>query len=142
MMKETAGEMQEQNGHRAMILDQVRIHLESRRLIDLSLTVDPGEIVTVMGPSGSGKSTLLAYLSGFLDPAFRASGRLMLCGQDVTALPAQRRRIGILFQDPLLFPHLSVGGNLAFGLSPSVKGREMRKAAHQTGAGCHQYGGL
>nr|WP_321464156.1 ATP-binding cassette domain-containing protein [uncultured Cohaesibacter sp.] len=121
--------MQEHNGHRAMILDQVRIHLESRRLIDLSLTVDPGEIVTVMGPSGSGKSTLLAYLSGFLDPAFRASGRLTLCGQDVTALPAQRRQIGILFQDPLLFPHLSVGGNLAFGLSPSVKGREMRKAA-------------
>lgn len=81
-----------------------------------------------MGPSGSGKSTLLAAITGALDPAFRLSGRVLLDGEDVTQQPTERRRIGILFQDELLFPHLSVGGNLAFGLTPALRGRRARRA--------------
>ena len=107
-------------------LDEIRITLGKVRLIELSLSIAPGEIVTIMGPSGSGKSTLLAYLGGFLAPEFKGEGRVLLGGKDVTALPAEARNIGILFQDPLLFPHLSVGGNLAFGLTSSVKGRKAR----------------
>src|SRR5690606_20265788 len=98
------------------VLEQIRIALDGRELIALDHTLKPGEILTVMGPSGSGKSSLLAYLAGFLDPAFRASGKIWLHGQRVDTLPAEQRRIGLLFQDPLLFPHLSVGGNLRFAL--------------------------
>src|SRR5205085_2139751 len=89
----------------------------------------PGECVTVMGPSGSGKSTLLGYIAGTLDPAFTAEGRVAIDGDDVTALVPELRRIGILFQDDLLFPHLSVGENLAFALAPTLRSREKRRAA-------------
>jgi len=79
-----------------------------------------------MGPSGSGKSSLLAFLCGTLDPAFRSQGRVRLDGEDILALPPERRRLGILFQDDLLFPHLSVAGNLAFGL-PQALDRQTRR---------------
>ncbi len=94
----------------------------------LSLTVAASDLVTVMGPSGSGKSSLLAFVCGTLDPAFRASGAVRLDGADITGLPPERRRVGILFQDDLLFPHLSVAENLAFGLPPTLAGRRARAA--------------
>ncbi len=100
-----------------------------RRIIGpVSLTVPPGEVVTVMGPSGCGKSSLLALICGTLDPALSGGGRVLLNGEDITARPPEERHIGILFQDDLLFPHLSVAGNLAFGLPPSVRGRRARRA--------------
>ncbi|MBR9891077.1 ATP-binding cassette domain-containing protein [bacterium] len=108
-------------------LDTLEIRLGGRSMVALDAHVAPGEVLTVMGPSGSGKSTLLAAITGALDPAFALSGRILLDGEDVTALPTERRRIGILFQDELLFPHLSVGGNLAFGLTPSLRGRAARR---------------
>ncbi|MAE88038.1 MAG: ABC transporter ATP-binding protein [Pelagibaca sp.] len=108
-------------------LDTLEIRLGGRSMVALDAHVAPGEVLTVMGPSGSGKSTLLAAITGALDPAFALSGRILLDGEDVTSLPTERRRIGILFQDELLFPHLSVGGNLAFGLTPSLRGRAARR---------------
>jgi putative thiamine transport system ATP-binding protein len=90
----------------------------------LDLAVAPGEVVTVMGPSGSGKSSLLAFICGTLDPVFRSEGRVRLDGDDITDLAPERRHLGILFQDDLLFPHLSVGGNLAFGLPAGLSSRE------------------
>ena len=110
-----------------LALEHVTIQLPGVTLIDsLNLAIAPGEVVTIMGPSGSGKSTLLAFLTGTLDSSFNASGRVMLGGRDITALAPQVRRLGILFQDDLLFPHLSVGENLAFGLSDAIKGRAAR----------------
>jgi putative thiamine transport system ATP-binding protein len=94
----------------------------------LSLQVGPGEVVTVMGPSGCGKSSLLSYLCGTLDPVFRASGRIWLDGAAIEGLPPERRRLGILFQDDMLFPHLSVGENLAFALPRAVRPRRERRA--------------
>ena len=91
----------------------------------ITLEAAPGAAVTLMGPSGVGKSSLLAWACGTLDPALRGVGRVLLDGADMTGLPAERRRIGILFQDALLFPHLSVGGNLGFGL-PSGPGRRAK----------------
>ncbi len=88
-------------------------------LLAVTHHVAPGEVLTVMGPSGSGKSTLLAYIGGFLDPAFRASGKVFVDGVELTALPAEERHAGILFQDPLLFPHMSVAGNLVFAIPPA-----------------------
>ncbi|MCW2309548.1 ATP-binding cassette domain-containing protein [Rhodobium gokarnense] len=110
-----------------LVLENVRIALKDRTLVDLSLDVAPGHIATVMGPSGSGKSTLLAYVGGFLEPAFTAAGRVLLNGTDITRLAAHRRHVGILFQDDLLFPHLSVAGNLAFALPESGRGRAARR---------------
>lgn len=94
----------------------------------LSLTVQGGEIATVMGPSGVGKSTLLDAIGGHLPHGARCTGRVLLDGHDVTHLPAEARRIGLLFQDALLFPHLSVGDNLAFGLAAHVRGSTARRA--------------
>ena len=110
-----------------LTLTAIRVGLAGRELIPpLTLAIRPGKCVTVMGPSGCGKSTLLAYVSGTIDPAFRASGRVAIGERDLTHLPPEARRIGILFQDDLLFPHLSVGGNLAFALPPQVRDRRER----------------
>lgn len=111
-----------------LALRDISISIDGAALLaDLALTAPPGDVVTVMGPSGSGKSTLLAYIAGFLDKAFTARGDVLLDGAQITALPVQQRRLGILFQDDLLFPHLSVGANLAFGLDSSVRGRRARR---------------
>ena len=114
----------------ALCLTRVRIHDGTRMLMDsLDLTVAPGECVTVMGPEGSGKSALLAWIAGTLDPAFRARGRVSIGGDEIATLPAEQRHIGIQFADDLLFPHLSVAGNVAFALPPRVRGRAARHAA-------------
>jgi putative thiamine transport system ATP-binding protein len=111
-------------------LAQVRIALPGRVLIDaMSLTVAPGDILTVMGPSGSGKSALLAHIGGFLGRPFEASGAVTLGARALDGLPAHARRVGILFQDDLLFPHLSVASNLMFGLPPGIDGHRRRRAA-------------
>ncbi|MBD3895701.1 ATP-binding cassette domain-containing protein [Halomonas sp. ML-15] len=120
--------------------NQVHIALQGRTLLALDARVAPGEVLTVMGPSGSGKSTLLAYAAGFLAPAFHASGQVLLGGQDITALPAERRGIGLLFQDPLLFPHLSVAGNLRFGLPRGTQDKSARVAAALADIGLAGFG--
>ena len=102
-------------------------------LADFNLTVDPGEIVTVSGASGSGKSTLLNWMIGDLDPAFGATGELWLNGRRLDGLPIEQRQLGLLFQDDLLFGHLSVGHNLAFALPGRFAGsRERRQRIEQT----------
>jgi putative thiamine transport system ATP-binding protein len=112
----------------ALRLLQVGIAIGARRLIDgLTAEIGPGECLTVMGPSGCGKSSLLAWLSGTLDAAFSAQGSVALGDEVLDGLPPERRRVGILFQDDLLFPHLSVGGNLAFALPPQIRPRAARR---------------
>ena len=95
-------------------LDRITIARDGAPLVSLSARIEPGQVLTLMGPSGCGKSTLLAAIIGALPPVFALSGRILLEGRDVTALPTEHRRIGILFQEATLFPHLSVAGNLAF----------------------------
>ncbi len=113
--------------NQGLTLNGVRICLGERLLVALDSRVKRGETLTVMGPSGSGKSTLLAYLGGFLDPVFTASGNVSVDGVDLTSLAAEKRRAGILFQDPLLFPHLSVADNIAIAIPEDVKGRKQRR---------------
>ncbi|MGF6173530.1 ATP-binding cassette domain-containing protein [Ensifer sp. 4252] len=110
-----------------LTLSDVTIRLAGRMLLSVSATVMPGDVLTIMGPSGSGKSTLLAYIGGFLDPAFAARGAVRLGQDDLIGLPPQQRHTGILFQDPLLFPHLSVGGNIVFAIPEAIKGRDVRR---------------
>lgn len=108
-------------------LRDVRIALDGRELVAVDLTIAPGEVVTLMGPSGSGKSSLLGHICGTLPDAFDVSGQVVLDGVSLDGLPPQDRHVGILFQDDLLFPHLSVCGNLAFALPASIKGRANRR---------------
>jgi putative thiamine transport system ATP-binding protein len=114
---------------RGLEISRLTLRVGGRTLVsDFDLRVGPGEVTTLMGPSGCGKSSLLSYLCGTLEPAFEASGRVRLDGVAIDPLPPERRRLGILFQDDLLFPHLSVGENLAFALPPTVRGRRERRA--------------
>lgn len=115
------------HGESALVLEGVAIRIGGRPLLGpIDLVVAPGSVTTVMGPSGSGKSSLLAYICGTLDPALAGSGRVRIGTRDITRLPPEARRIGILFQDDLLFPHMTVGENLAFGLPAALARAERR----------------
>jgi len=88
---------------------------------DLSFTVVSGEILAITGSSGSGKSSILAWLTGTLDPNLRSAGRLFLDNTELTKLPTERRRLGLMLQQDYLFPHMTVGQNLLFGLKSGGK---------------------
>jgi putative thiamine transport system ATP-binding protein len=79
-----------------------------------SLDIAPGQIVTLMGPSGSGKSSLLSFIGGDLSNAFTATGDIFLNDKRLNDIPSEKRHVGRLFQDDLLFPHMTVGENLLF----------------------------
>lgn len=111
-----------------LTLKDVCILLNNKPLVHVSAHVNPGEVLTIMGPSGSGKSTLLAYIGGFLDRAFAGMGSVHLNGKTIENLPAEARHVGILFQDSLLFPHMSVGQNLLFAIPSDQKGSDMRRS--------------
>jgi len=112
----------------ALELRDVSLSIKGAQLFSpLSIAVHSGHATTVMGPSGCGKSSLLAYICGTLEPVFETRGEVRLSGTDITPLPPEERHVGILFQDDLLFPHLSVGDNLAFGLPPEIRGRDQRR---------------
>jgi putative thiamine transport system ATP-binding protein len=104
--------------NKGLILRNLCILRAGIPLIEVDHAIAAGEVLTVMGPSGVGKSTLLAYITGTLAPTFKGMGQVLLDGVDITTKPPHARRIGILFQDDLLFPHMSVGANLAFGMPP------------------------
>lgn len=93
------------------------------------LRVAPGEVLTLMGPSGCGKSSLLAALAGVLPPGgpIRLTGDILLGARRLTPLPPQERGVGILFQDDLLFAHLTVADNLMFGMPAHLKGMAARQ---------------
>ncbi|MGL6536195.1 ATP-binding cassette domain-containing protein [Aeromonas hydrophila] len=107
----------------------LRLYLEENLLLSLpALQIMPGEVLTLMGPSGCGKSSLLAALAGVLPASgpIRLEGDVTLGARRLTQLPPQARRIGMLFQDDLLFDHLTVAENLMFGMPASVKGHRAR----------------
>ncbi len=111
-----------------LILESIEISHGSAPLFKpLSLTVPPGTTATIMGPSGCGKSTLLASICGMLDPGFTFSGTITLNDRRLNDIAMESRRVGILFQDDLLFPHLDVFGNMAFGLPAGLSRREKRE---------------
>lgn len=111
-----------------LCLTSVSLGIDGQTLIaDLSLELHPSEIVTLMGPSGSGKSSLLAHICGTLPPDFTTSGEVWLGARRLDGLPSERRGVGILYQDDLLFAHLSVGGNLAFALPKGIGRAERRR---------------
>ncbi len=122
-------------------LRDVRITKDGAPLLEVSRAVSSGEVLTIMGPSGVGKSTLLAFVTGTLSSSFEVTGGVFLNGEDITDAPPHQRRVGILFQDDLLFPHLSVGQNLAFGLQAggSAASRRDRVVAALSEVGLEGY---
>ncbi len=86
---------------------------ETTALDGFDLDVADGELLALLGPSGCGKTTALRLLAGFLLPT---AGRILVDEQDVSALPPHKRNAGMVFQDYALFPHMTVGDNIAFGL--------------------------
>jgi ABC-type Fe3+/spermidine/putrescine transport system ATPase subunit len=98
-------------------------------LQDVAFTLAEGHTLSVLGPSGCGKTTLLKTLAGLHAPD---GGTIHRRGEDITTLPVERRDIVYLYQEPLLFPHLSVFDNLAFGLRlRKVEGNEIRRRVTQ-----------
>jgi ABC-type Fe3+/spermidine/putrescine transport system ATPase subunit len=105
-----------------LVLDHLEKHFAGLHVTrDVSLSVAKSEIVALLGPSGSGKTTVLRLVAGFETPD---SGRVLVEGEDVTRLPPEKRRFGMVFQHYALFPHLTVGENVAFGLEAQKTPRE------------------
>jgi putative thiamine transport system ATP-binding protein len=93
---------------------------------DVAFKVAPGECLTILGRSGSGKSTLLSFIAGTTDPGLRTGGILRLGGRRIDMLRPEKRRIGIVFQDAGLFPHMTGLKNLLFAM-PRGGGRDERR---------------
>ncbi len=90
-----------------------------------SVAMKPGEVVTLMGRSGSGKSSVLSFIGGDLPDAFEASGDISLDGTELSAVLPEHRNIARLFQDDLLFPHMTVGENLLFAVHGSSRAERL-----------------
>lgn len=114
---------------------------------DLRFEVPPGQILTLMGASGSGKSSVLAAIAGTLGSvaegaqALRCTGSIRLNGEDITHRAAAQRGIGLLFQDALLFAHMTVAENLLFAVPPGPRAQrlaQVQQALHE--AGLSSYG--
>jgi thiamine transport system ATP-binding protein len=111
---------------RGLAVHDLRVSIAcSRILTDVSLTVGPGEVVAVVGPSGCGKTTLLRAIAGLLTPE---TGRVTWEGRDITGVAPHRRSVGLMFQEHALFPHRTVGENVAFGLRMQGVGEPARTA--------------
>ncbi len=98
---------------------------ETLALDRIDLSIEEGSFVVLLGPSGSGKTTLLNILGGFLEPS---AGRVLIAGADVTYTPPARRPTTTVFQDYALFPHMTIAGNVGFGLAMRRVPRHQRAA--------------
>ena len=112
-------------------IESLSIRLGEFSVRDISLTIPDGEYFIIIGPTGAGKTVLLETIAGIHPPE---SGRILLDGTDITALEPRDRNIGMVYQDYMLFPHLTVAENIAFGLRQRrVLKREQEDAVREMG---------
>jgi len=103
----------------------------AERDVDIAFSVAAGEVLAVLGPNGAGKSTVLHVIAGLLRPdggVVRLGQRILTDTAAGVSVPTHRRRVGLLLQDPLLFPHLSVAANVAFAPRSTRRGRRAAQA--------------
>ena len=97
-------------------IKKLQLFRQNELLLSINETIKGGDILTIMGPSGSGKSSFLNWITGSLAQGFNAEGEVWLNNNEITDKPAHQRQVGVLYQDPLLFSHLTVAGNIAFAM--------------------------
>src|SRR3954447_18046055 len=114
-------------GTSVSLVDLRRTYGSLNALDGLSLDMEPGEMVVLLGPSGCGKTTALRILAGLDQPT---DGRVLVGGEDITRVPANKRDMGMVFQAYSLFPHMTVRDNVAFGLRlrGQERGRRLARA--------------
>jgi putative thiamine transport system ATP-binding protein len=110
----------------SLVFRDFSVSIANEAIFSYSGAVEPGACLALMGPSGLGKSTILQAIAGFAPDWAGIHGNVALLGQDITHLPPEARKLGLLFQDDLLFPHLTVAGNLLFALPPGGSKAERR----------------
>ena len=115
----------------ALVLENINITDCNNKVLisSLNLSIKPGQILSLMGPSGCGKSTLLNVIAGHPINDFTTSGNIYLNDQLINKVPVEKRKIGMLFQDDLLFPHLNIWQNLALALPNSIKKTQRKEKA-------------
>lgn len=113
-----------QGGHGLSVVD-LEVGYDHSILGPLTWDVAPGEILAVLGPSGCGKSTLLSTIVGAIEPR---AGSVLLNNRNLAGVPIHERAIGLVFQEPLLFPHLSLIDNIAYGLRAHREPRDQARA--------------
>lgn len=110
-----------------LVLDHVALGFGATSLFaPVSLSIAGGDIVLLTAPSGAGKSTLLRWICGMPTDGLTGGGGVTLNGRPLNDVPVEKRRIGMMFQEPLMFPHLTVAGNLAFGLKAGGSAADRR----------------
>ena len=116
-----------------VVFDKVQKSYDGETLVvkDLNLSVGKGEFLTMLGPSGSGKTTCLMMLAGF---ETATNGEILLDGKPINSVPPHKRGIGMVFQNYALFPHMTVGENLAFPLEVRGMGKSDRERQDQARA--------
>jgi putative thiamine transport system ATP-binding protein len=126
----------------ALELIDLSLALPDRVLVaGLNARVEPGDVLTLMGESGSGKSSLLATIAGSLQAPLSARGQVRLDGRELGTLPIEQRSVALLFQDDLLYPHMSVLQNLLFALPRAPRAERIARAqAALAEAGLDQFG--
>jgi len=111
-------------------LEEIVIYRDKEPLLQLSAEVAKGEVLTVMGPSGAGKSTLLQAIAGQLQAPFTLAGQIKINDVVMNNIDAHLRKVGIMFQDALLFEHMTVGENIAFAMPNNAhKNKQMKRDA-------------
>lgn len=120
-------------------LENVLLYRYDDTLLSIDACVNDGDVLSLMGPSGSGKSTLLNAISGQLTAPFRMQGRIYINAQCINDVPAYKRNVGVLYQDALLFEHMTVGQNIAFAL-PADNRRSSKETNMRVGEMLAQIG--